>query len=269
MWQIFWPAMALILLVFALKRQFVWSEFFFVSHWFTADSFFPPFMPYWYIQVMLQICLGLMILFVVPVVRDLIVRHLYTASLLFLLVSGMVVVIFPDIWDTSALYDWLPHLQLWNFVIGWFIHASLERAQGQHGWIYRLTATVMVLLCGFSLLWGSWSQCLIFVLGGVLLCWASSVPIPRIFSRPVMLCSQAIFTIYLLHAIMPALSQKTLYAWFHIDQPLLDGVLAMISCIGLWAAWTAAKRAFRGLALQAGDFTNLNKDANVKPRFTA
>ncbi len=246
MWQIFWPAMALILLLFALKREFVWTEFLFISHWFTADSFFSPFMPYWYIQVMLQIFLGLMVLFSLPVLRDVIVRHLYVSSLVILLLAIGISAVFPYIWDTSHLYNWLPHLQLWNFVIGWFIHACLERARGANGWMYRLAATIMLLIGIFSVLWEYWGPFTILAIGGLMMCWLPSLPIPKFLARPVLLCSQAIFPIYLLHTMMPAFSERTL-GKIGIDQPLLDGVLVMAGCIGLWAVCTAAQRAFRAL----------------------
>lgn len=246
MWEIFWPAMALILLVFVLKRELVWTEFLFISHWFTAYSFFPPFMPYWYIQVMLQIFLGLVVLFSLPILRDIIVRHLYRSSLVILLVAIAIGAVFPYIWDTGDLYNWLPHLQLWNFVIGWFIHACLERAQGPKGWTYRLLASVMLLIGIYSVLWGYWGQSSLLTMGGLLMCWVPSVSIPKMLARPVMLCSQAIFPIYLLHTMMPPFSARTL-GKIGIDQPLLDGVLVMAGCIGLWVVCTAAQRAFRAL----------------------
>lgn len=248
-WQIVWPTLLLHVLLFAALRRVEWTELLLVSHWFHGEPVYYLFAIYWYVQVIVQILAVLAILYCLPHIKDLMSAHSYVTACLLLFVGMAARIVCPLIWDTRPLHDWLPHLYLWNFVLGWFVHASISKSEKMEAPIYKYAALAVTTVCAI-IAWPIRPMAMVLLpIGCLFVCWLPALPFPRWLARPVLLISQSIFTIYLLHIFIPPLIKYTIRPWFGVDSRIFDGVLSIAVCTGLWMVGTAAIRAFRALSL--------------------
>ncbi|MEZ5409720.1 MAG: hypothetical protein R2761_16955 [Acidimicrobiales bacterium] len=108
-------------------RQFDPWELLLVSNWLQASRV--ALFPIWYTQVMVQIMIGLAVLFpLLHLTERIRARPTATIGALFA-VALAAAAVSKLMWDTTELADKLPHLVLWNLLAGWLYWAVMVRRE--------------------------------------------------------------------------------------------------------------------------------------------
>lgn len=240
--RIFVPSFIAVLFFFAVQREISLTELLFIRNWFDPDRI--AIFPVWYPQVIVQMGLGLMALFAIPGLAAAFLRNPLAASAILWAGAVAVRMILPLYIDTKPLLHHLPHLYLWNFVLGWLVFFLLSKDRVD----CKLAATAVVLLSAY-LVWTPRSlQFWALGVAGIALVWAVRVRLPAPVTHVAGLVSQATFTIFLLHRFVYAVYDKVL------APPLPKGVtmwiVGMICCLIAWVLAAAASRAYRKLDRQ-------------------
>lgn len=244
-----WDTIILILGARDITPFRYFAELTLFSNWLSTHKL--ALFPIWYVQAVVQLLAGLALLFLMT---DLTARiraaPMRTCGFL-LLGSVAVALLSYSFWDTSRLEDRLPHLLLWNLVLGWFIWA----VQRNLGWTVRsrllLTATLLACAALLYLPTGAsygLSRAVWMPLIVLPVIWWKRVPLPRPLVHAVHLLAQAVFAIFLMHFYVFGLVEEPLLQ-LGIDQPVLIAglklVAGLIVPVLLWAAGTAFIRVWR------------------------
>jgi len=233
------PCLAIVLASFALKREFDWAELLFVSDWFTPLHV--SLLITWYPQVLLQILLILYLLFSVEGFARAILTRPLASSVALLVVALLVRATFPMLWDTSPLKHRLPHLFLWNFVLGWVVFFSLRKPQAgsRRGAWLAIACTAVSAFVGWP---ADRPQPYWLIAATSILVFVPRVRLPGVVVwRAVSIVGQATFAIFLLH---PSLlrAYRALSPW---PAPEIAWLFAVTGCVALWLLWTSLTRAYR------------------------
>lgn len=246
--KIFVPSLVAVLLCFAVLRAFSLSELLFYRNWISLEriSKFPT----WYPQVILQMFAGLVLLFSIPGLGDRILRKPFPYSLALFSVAVAIRVTFPRIWDTSGLHNLLPHLYLWNFLLGWVVYFANAEVRS----VGRKVVTFVCAVVGAYVGWGIHALdfwCL--TLGVLLLTLDVRITLWTPLARIVFVISQATFGIFLVHRMI----YKN-YEHFHFPANQdLEWIVGLGGSILLWVAAVIPVRAYRSLRPKA-DSENLD-----------
>ena len=235
--------------IFALMKQDVrWTELALISNWITPERV--VLFPIWYVQCLVQILLGLSLLFwlfnLTPRIRQAPVR----TTALVLAGSVLASVVSSLIWDTYPLRDKLPHLLLWNLTLGWFYWALL--VQEARTVERRLLFTAVLLLCQavvFPLAADLYGDArFVWLTGlGLLLIWWDQLTMPRWLAHLFQLLSQATFFIFLLHHFSMAICIRISWAldiWDIQQRHFVLFLSGLILPVLAWAGYTAAMRSY-------------------------
>lgn len=238
--RIFVPSLIAVIFFMAIKQRVSIAELLFVRNW--IDPHRIAIFPVWYVQVIVQIVLLLLVFFAVAPLANWFVRDPLRGALVLWLVALATRMILPIFVDTKPLLHHLPHLYLWNFTLGWIVF--FLHARGTAG----MKALASVAIVGSAVLvWGldSW-QFLTLAIGGTALVWKDRVTLPAVVARPVSLISQATFTIFLVHRFVYVVYLQTLA---HVlPAGLLMWVVGVVVSTGAWVLGSAAIRAYRKLS---------------------
>jgi peptidoglycan/LPS O-acetylase OafA/YrhL len=172
--------------------------------------------PVWFIQVLVQS----MVLFALPFTVRSLRRYANAVPWRFGLI-GMsfwvgVALVVPLFWNTDHLYNRMPHLSMWVFIVGWCVHFAQSKNQ-------KLITTLIFLLVTLGVLRSATPSETVWMLGTVVLLWLPNVPIPQIIKIPIQTIGAAAYYIYLTHMIVIHGVEKVA----KIESPLLVTVLTL------------------------------------------
>lgn len=212
--------------------------------------------PIWYVQAVVQMLAGLGLLFLLcdltPRIRKAPVA--VTGALLALALAGALASYAS--WDTSALEDRLPHLLVWNFVLGWLIWAVQRGGRTSRGGKLAITA---VLLAAVAMVYlaspanngvsrAFWMTAIVLPV-----IWRHRVSLPGPLVHLVHLIAQSVFAIFLLHFYVFGLIEEPL-KHFGLDQPVVLALLKLAAGLAVpvlcWAWFTAFMRVRRKRTVQ-------------------
>lgn len=236
---LFVPSALIVLLSFAVKSDFRWTELAMVSNWIRPDAVAR--MPIWYVQTMIQIALGLLVVFSLPGALGPFKRHPKLASIGALVGATALHLASMQLYDTSNLYHRVPTLLLWNFVLGWCVYFL--------GFSHEATRTskLVAVLCAISAGTLAWPidepNVYWLVLCTVLIVFVARVKMPPFAAWFVSVCSQALLAIFMLHLIFLAIYG----AVFEVNVPLLGALFALSGSIFTWSVLVAAIGTYRAL----------------------
>ncbi|MDX2230528.1 MAG: AMP-binding protein [Leptolyngbyaceae cyanobacterium bins.349] len=128
----------------------------------------------------------------------------------------------PYMWDTSHLYNQVPHMLFWLFALGWCVHFAKSRTA-------RLVTTIIAamvtpVLMGFGGLQLWW-----VLTGTVLLLWLPYVPVLRFVKTPVQKIAAAAYYIYLTDMIFVHFANV-----IGITYPVLTAAIALLGGVFTW-----------------------------------
>lgn len=243
-------AWALMFVAFARDGKVDFLELALISHWFSKE-FTSPF-PVWYVQTIFQTFLLLGVLFALfnltPKIQA---RPILACMLLWLgavaLAGGSKLV-----WDSQPLGDWVFHLHVWNFLLGWLYWALF--IANTPTLTHRLFFIIAGLLAGVVLMGvlginsvAHGTRLYVFSGAVVFLGLVDKLVLPRMLAHLIFLISQSTLYIFFLH-----------WSWFKLSRLILslfddppglvvavtNFTVALVGCIALWALVTATSRSW-------------------------
>jgi acyl-coenzyme A synthetase/AMP-(fatty) acid ligase len=231
------PALLVLLLQQARHHEFKLSQLLFYNNFVSPPGGFN----YWFLEVYVQVHVLLALFLSVRAVRAALRERPYASSVAALLVSTLVSIVIPLVWNTDHLGNLLPHLTLWYFVLGW---CALFAKPGWQRWCN----TALILGLSLASLPGV-SRVVWIICGGLILNWAKPVRLPTPLARAIGTLASASLYIYISHWLVlepfarrfPALGApgQVVFAW-------LVGV-------GFWFATEHAWQLSRRLLVMDGD----------------
>ena len=239
------PTMLLLLIFFLGDGLVHWGEIFFFDNLAEASS--PPFWEgAWFVQVLFQIFLFMVLLTSIPGVTAFGERHRYAFGILFTAGAFLLHYSVAAYVHTPMLrYGNLPQYFLWQFALGWLVFASrnqIQRALTLLMLLGMLAALTRVRhLTGDSILdhhapyW--------MVAGSILLLWLPPLPFPRSVAAPIVTIAKSTLFIYLFHWPFDVLA----FQWFHINGGPLGIAIGLTGALGVWALYEGLMRALRSL----------------------
>jgi acyl-CoA synthetase (AMP-forming)/AMP-acid ligase II len=230
-------AIPTLLLLFALQAKdmtFQLDKLFLVSNYVVTETWEAY---YWYVEAYIQILLAFALLLVVPSVRAMAKAHLLSFTLGLLALSLVAARFGPLLWNTEPLYDHVPHMLFWLFLLGWVLEQAKEPRQ-------KLVAAACALVAP-AVAWGLgeqteyvgigpyyvWAGCAVMIL-------LDKVALPAPLAWVVYRIGSASLFIYITH-------WTTSRYWRRLS-PVDSGVLTVIAVIVagvvLWFLWERFSR---------------------------
>ncbi|MHA7876901.1 AMP-binding protein [Roseivivax sp.] len=190
---------------------------------------------YWFVEAYVQMCLLLVLLFWPAPMRRWLSRSLFGTGLALLALGVALRITLPEVWPLPAgrsqfSVPWVFYL----FALGWCIAAA--QSLPRRLLVLGAAAVILPMAAWLGGNWyGSWSKYLgLLGLTGLLL-FVTSVPLPRLGVRGVMLLAQGAFPIYLLHRLVPEVLMPPLAPYLPKEVFDLLAVLGGVA-LGLVAA---------------------------------
>jgi len=179
----------------------------------------------WFISNLCQTIILFSLPFTIPNVRSFAGTSPWKFGLIYLVIGVVAHLLGPYIWDTSYLYDQVPHMLFWLFTLGWCIHFAKSKVE-------KVITTLIVIIItpafiGFDVL-GSWWV----LIGAILLIWLPYVSIPSIIKSPIQMISAASYYIYLTVLIFVHLATRVA----GIRYPFVTAIIVLLGGVLTWEA---------------------------------
>jgi hypothetical protein len=215
-------------------------ELILVSNWFSETSI--SLFPMWYSQVFVQMLLGLGIVFFLFDLTPTMARRPILASSLFLFVSLLL---------ATTASPRLPHLHLWNFVLGWFLWSMVDRGSASPR--MRWAACGVALAAGYFVFFrieeaNALSRLLWLAVATLIMVWVPAVNLPPVGRHVVLLVNYATLQIFLLHQYVFVITRNIndrLRPERGLGLAMIDFALGIVVPVLLWTAGSATLRAWR------------------------
>ncbi|AZQ65921.1 hypothetical protein EF888_01505 [Silicimonas algicola] len=186
----------------------------------------------WYVEVLIQILLFLSLVFAFQIVREAVRSGLRRFTVAFFLISVIVAMVAPTVWDTSALKDHLPHMLLWLFLLGWMLEqadtAKLKIGVGIAAFLSPLLVWGFVDRAEYIYHGPFWVWA-----GALLLLLFERIPLPVPLNLAAYWIGGASLFIYITHWYVPPVLRRVLM----VDNYLLDMVVSLAVGVVSWICW--------------------------------
>jgi hypothetical protein len=230
------PSLIVVIAFFIMLQRFNLEELLFYRNWITTErvSKFPT----WYPQVMLQMFAGIFLLFSVPGISNAIFRQPLKSALVIFIFAAAIRAIYPRDWFVSTPH--LPHLYLWNFVLGWVVYFSVSRLPSPWGKLLAIACAIIGATASYH--WGRLDFWCLLV-GVTLLVLPLTVQLWKPIARSIFIISEATFAIFLLHRFVYEVYERMPVPQ-NEDMKWLAGV---VFSVVMWMAGVVPLRAYRAL----------------------
>ncbi len=237
------PSMIIISCYFILKGRFEFKELFMVSNFFYLNKVSDIALPIWYPQVFLQMAIILSLLFYfTPLAK--VLRGKKVLYMLMILVAAIAInVVSKHYWNFSHLLGRMPHLFLWNFILGWCFCLMLEKPTLKNNILVSMAFMIAMLF----VMGGFGESNRFYIFSGLVLAfiWLKNLKFPPLIARGINLVASATFFIFLSH-----LSFFEFYQWmtheieiaYKLDV-LLKFSFAILGSVLLWLLLSSANTA--------------------------
>ena len=231
-------AVPLLLMIAALQlrqqdmRPF---EFTLLMNWLPAEG---QSLDFWFIEFMVQMFLIMAVLLAIPAVRGFARARPQVIAWTLLAVGVVAATLMPFIWDTSLLYDRVPHMLFWLFALGWVIQLTTT---------LLLRAAVILLVFALPLLtWGPYGEVEFWIANGQLWVWGGClillffdrIPVPWPLNKLAFWIGGASMMIYIVH-------WQVFFNWQRlglIDNDFVDIAVAILGGVVCWWLWEKLTR---------------------------
>lgn len=211
------------------KREFNPGVLFLVSNF--IDPEVTSIFPVWFINLLVQVIIGFSLLFVVKPVRRFAAVSPWEFGITTLMLGVIAKVGISAIWNTTYLYDRVPHMLFWIFALGWTIQFAKTKQQ-KVATTMTLWAIVPILVA-LNHTYAIW-----MLVGGTLLLWLPMVSIPQMLKSPLQIVGAATFHIYLFHMIFIHFVRNAA----GIPSPWLNTAVGLFGGLFVWTAIQAVQR---------------------------
>lgn len=236
----FMMRVALPTFLYTLLLQWVFSSFRYETLFF-FDNFLDPLFnrgfSAWYIELLLQNTAVLAAILAFPAIRSGAVENPFGFGIALLVTSWLASLIVPFFWDTSSLYDRVPHVTLWVMAIGWCIAYADTGA--------KKAATTAAFL--FMYIISTWynrqdlGEPYFAVPLVLVLIWVSRFSLPRFSIPTINNVAGASLFIYITHGQFHSLLKKIMTE----PPPVLSVVFALFGGVLVWWGWDHITRIVR------------------------
>lgn len=186
----------------------------------------------WFMFVMIQLMLLMAAILLVPQFRRLAADRPKLFAVGLLIVSLAAVLLGPMIWDTNHLYNRVPHMLMWLFILGYVLHQATRPIEKIGA--YALAVILPVAVWGWhdTPFWigGAhywiWGGCLILLL-------VEKVPLPFPLNKLIYEIGGASMFIYISHASVQNIWHRLLPS----SSAYLEVVVAIVAGVLFWRLW--------------------------------
>ncbi|WP_443749117.1 acyltransferase family protein [Asticcacaulis solisilvae] len=231
------PSFLMVLFFFALLKRFDVQELLFYKNFFSPERVSKY--PTWYPQVMLQILLIIYALSFIPGLGA-IGRRLQPYWVLGVFgVFAVIRLVLPQYVDTVPLMHHLPHLQFWNFCLGWcFYFVSDPSGSPLRA---RLAMAGVALVSIFAIFGPNVLVTYTLSIGSLLFLFVKRISLPAIAHKTVSIIAAASFNIFLWHRFFYEIYERVA----HLKTPQ-GGVGMWVFGVGLsivlWSVWEGLEK---------------------------
>jgi len=258
LWQlirkIILPSMIVMFLYFIINERFTFEEFFMISNWFYLNKITNIALPIWYPQMFLQLGVILTILFYVFPIQKLINRNSIITTILLVILSLLIFIMATSNFNTSHLGNRLPHLLLWNFILGWSLWALLNIRTNKN----QIVASFLVFISAYIVYGGSNSQgnrLEIFSVLALTFIWLERINLPYLIVKTINMISNATLYIFLLHLTFFQIYYLIIpeYTLNYKVEVITKFVFSITGCVLVWLVITAGSNAMKKLHIYKGN----------------
>ena len=241
------PAYCIILFYAFFYWRFDVNELMLISNWVNQSAARVAEIPVWYVQVLAQMSVVIILLFITINAYDLFKKNIFVTCLIVLLLAVAPLGLLPN--DG---YPWgrLPYFYIWNFVLGWFVWCGIQRGDKTTLMLVSCVSSCVILFAFKNNLTGDSSQLfrVIFLLISVnLLIWVKEIRIPSVGIWLVKLTAKSTLTIFLLHLSYIAIyNHLFLLGDYQLDS-MLRFIFTCVMCIASWLLFTSLKTTIKKL----------------------
>lgn len=255
-WKLLLPALAVILLSFALKREFSWPELLFVSNFYSLEHV--ALLYTWYPQIIVQMIAFLYLATFVPgAISAFRTRPIVTATI-WTVATYAVFILHYSTYGPDEFHSRLLSFYMWNFVLGWLVYFVGFREPGVLP-AGRLAAFLLIVaLAAWAFAFGdSWLRMVTMTIATFLLFTRRKIRMPKLFAQTANVLSQATFTIFLTHVFF-----LRAFDTFHLRRTLagadlrdmaLATSITLVGTVAVWLSLTSLHRAWRYVVANDGD----------------
>jgi acyl-CoA synthetase (AMP-forming)/AMP-acid ligase II len=234
-------------LILAIAYQ-LWKREPDISVLLLVSNFVNPFVssifPVWFINLLVQLIVGISLLFGVPPIRNFARQAPWKFGCILLGVGLLTNQLMPKVWDTSHLFDRVPHMLGWVFILGWLVQFAKDRAR-------KITTSVLLSAIALSLIGVDNSRTWWLIIGGNLLIWLPYISVPHQIKAPIQTLSAAAYYIYLTHIFFI----YNLMNGVGVQNPWVSAIVGLLGGVFMWLGlqfaqqWFAKRRGLGSLDL--------------------
>jgi hypothetical protein len=205
-----------------------------VSNWHDAAA---QELDFWFVEMITQLLLILAALLCLPAVRRYAAHGTTRFTVLLLVTGAALALLTPLAWSSAHLYDRVPHMLFWLFMLGWFIQQATTPA--------RKTAAAALLLVLPLLVWGREIPLWIghgreWVWGAaLLLLFTTKIRVPYPINRLACWIGGASMFIYITHWSV----RQVWHRITPIENEFIDVAVAIAAGVVAWWVWEQGARA--------------------------
>lgn len=217
------------------KQDIQWSVLLFLSN--LIDPGMGSIFFVWFIQVIVQVIVILLVLFSAPQIRHIANVSPWKFGLGLVGLGVLTNRLIPFLWmpyqlDSKNLFNQqLPHMILWLFALGWCINFAKSRWEKIVTSIL-LSISLFICLNPVEAYWpGNARSLMVWLLvGGTIVLWQEYMLVPQLIKPPIQLIASSSYYIYLTHIIFLSGFKKII----GINNTLLYVILAILSGVAVW-----------------------------------
>jgi hypothetical protein len=192
----------------------------------------------WFVDVLVQSIIIFSVLFCIKPIQKLVAGSPWNFGLVMLFVGVSLNRLVPFIWDTTYLYDRVPHMLIWLFTLGWGIHFAQSRLK-------RVIITILCFISASVLMGIEYPPTYLVLIGSALLIWMKYINVPHFIKLPIQMIGASAYYIYLTHMIFIHVVKNVA----GIHEPLPNAVAGLLGGLLVWGAvqmlqqlrWSPAK----------------------------
>ncbi len=214
-------------ILYTLLVQTVFQEYYLPSILLLANFFHhPQGFDYWFVAVLIQNLAIFACLLSIRSVRQYVIQRPFVTALLIFGITYLLRLLVPFVWDTTPIYDRVPHMTICFMAYGWCVAVSENVRQKL---LIALVAGSLVLL-EFGK-YGSVPALLLVAIVAILV--KQRVRVPFFMNRVITLIAAASLFIYLTHFQARSAVEKLGV----VDQPVLQLLAVLLIGVACYLAW--------------------------------
>jgi hypothetical protein len=236
----------------AYKREFDPGILFLYSNFVgpMAEAIFPV----WFVDVLVQSILIVSVLFCIKPVRKLVTTSPWKLGLILLFFAVSLNRLVPFVWDTNYLFDRVPHMLIWLFILGWCIHFAQTKMK-------KIITTILCLTTASVLIGLDDPAVRLVLVGSTVLIWLKYIEVPQLIKLPIQMIGASAYYIYLTHMLFIHIVKNVM----GIAAPLPNAGVGLLGGLLTWMAIQSLQQ-MKWFSLKPKPSIDVTVAENASPR---